>query len=379
MNILIIGGGIGGPALATLLAKQGENVTLIEKSSEWKHVGYGVTLWGIGRKILRELGIDHKLERVGHPVPSCDLKAEDGSLIINLDFKQFAPYGGDMLIVHRSDLHQHILETIPSSVEILLGTTVTTMEQSSSGVDVVLSNGTTKTFDLVVGADGVHSPTRSFLGMHDVTQLGWSVEVFWVPEHIACSKKVVGITESYRTLCFYPIKDRTFIAIARHHSAITDENESFITPFIPYLRNHGWSDADITTVTADDYPRFKDELTYITMNSWSKDRIALLGDARHAFAPVIGMGANLALEDAWVLAEELKTVSEQDISQALIHYEKRRTGRVNNIRTLSRFIEPWFNASSPRFVHMRKKLAPILSRCKWILGRWIIYLLKKKI
>ncbi len=362
-KVLIIGGGIGGPALATFLARQGNSVTLVEKSFEWKNIGFGVTIWGIGRKVLRKLGIEEQLADAGQPVKFVRLISGDESLIIELDFKKFAAFGGEAIIVPRSKLHEQLLEAIPPSVTILQGTTVTDIKQEDKQVHVVFNDGASHTFDLVVGAEGVHSQTREMVSPNNVSFYNWSVVAFWMPENVPNPKDVVCISETDRTLCFYPTKKRTFIAIANYNIASQKRPaEKFITPFVPYLLKHGWGKADIEKVIAESSSYYMDDMRYIQMGAWSKESVVLVGDARHAFVPIIGMGANLALEDAQVLAEELEKVGTKDIDMALRAYAKRRTPRVNKVRALSRLLEPWFNTRSSVFVSIRKFIAPYLPK-----------------
>jgi flavin-dependent dehydrogenase len=125
------------------------------------------------------------------------------------------------------------------------------------------------------------------------------------------------------------------------------------------------------------YQKIKIPAIRVEMGAWSKNNIALLGDARHAFAPIIGMGANMALEDAQVLAEEISRVNVDGIEHALKAYTKRRTNRVNHVRALSRFIEPWFNAHSRLLVAFRDAIIPLLPNV--IMERMFISVLKEKV
>jgi 2-polyprenyl-6-methoxyphenol hydroxylase-like FAD-dependent oxidoreductase len=378
MRVLIIGGGIGGTALATFLAWQGKEVTLVERSPEWKNIGFGVTIWGIGRRILRKLGIEDTLAESGHPVDVVKLVAHDLKPVITLDFKNFTEFGGEPIIVSRAKLHQLLRTKIPEAVRLFTGVTVSTIIERNKKTEVALSNGIQETFDLVVGAEGVHSKTRELITPNATTPYNWSVVVFWMPESVSHPKQTFCISEADKTLCFYPTKERTFIAIARYcDPEKKPPAKDFISPFIPYLREHGWSDTDIEKTLAEAGSYFIDDMRYVEMGAWSKNNIALLGDARHAFAPIIGMGANMALEDAQVLAEELSQVNVDGIEHALKAYTKRRTSRVNRVRALSRFIEPWFNAHSRLLVVFRDAIIPLLPNV--IMERMFISVLKEKV
>ena len=378
MKVLIIGGGIGGPALATFLARQGKQVTLVERSAEWKNIGFGVTIWGIGRKVLRKLGIEDALAEAGHPLTNVQLMAQDETPIIEIDFKKFSGYGGDVMIVPRAKLHEQLLKAIPPSVDIRQGTTVANIVQEGKQARVTFAGGASEVFDLVVGAEGVSSKTRELFSPNDVSYYNWSVVAFWMPENVPNLRETLCISEAGRTLCFYPTKERTFIAIANPNPPSQKRPaEKFITPFVPYLLRHGWTQADVEKMLAESDSYFMDDMRYVRMGAWSKNNVAILGDARHAFVPIIGMGANLALEDAQVLAEELEKADVNGIGFALRAYGKRRTARVNRVRFLSRSIEPWFNTNSRPFASFRKRIAPLLPRYLteqmfyWVLRREI--------
>lgn len=378
MKVLVIGGGIGGSALATFLARSGKEVTLVERSSEWKNIGFGVTIWGIGRRVLRKLGIEEELLKFGQPVHVVKLVAQNLKPVIELDFKKFSEFGGQPVIVPRIKLHELLLQIIPPTVKLLTGITVSTVEEKDKKTQVTFSNGVIEVFDLVVGAEGVHSKTRELITPNATTFYNWSVVVFWMPESVSYPQQTFCISEAGKTLCFYPTKERGFIAIAQY----CDPNKKptakdFITPFIPYFREQGWSEADIQKTLNEAPSYYMDDMRYIRMGAWSKNAVALLGDARHAFAPIIGMGANMALEDAEVLAEELTNVDVDEIETALRKYAKRRTPRINHVRALSRFIEPWFNAHSKFLVAFRDLIVPKLPNV--IMERMFVSVLKEKI
>ena len=378
MNILIIGGGIGGPALATFLARQGKRVTLIEQASAWKNIGFGVNVWGIGRKVLAELGVDAKLEPFGYPVETIDLSTPAGQKIFSLDFDTFLPYGGRQIVVPRAKLHELILEALHSSVEVLLGTTVIELQQDGKQVRVHLSDGTTRTFDLVVGADGINSKTREFVSRDDVRYYDLSVSVFWLPEGVPCPKNPTGMSRVGSALWFYPLLDRTFIATSIRISPFQKISiRDRLAPFRQYFIEHGWREEDLQKVIDSEGTHYVDDLKYVRRGPWSKGRVALLGDARHGFIPTVGMGASMALEDAKVLAEELAKVDTENIEQALVAYAQRRNPRVDRVRRFSAFTEVWCN---PRSIWPAMSLW-LMPRAvtRFLLQKMVLRILKQKI
>ncbi len=361
MKVLIVGGGVGGPTLATLLSRQGNDVVLIDKTPQWKNIGFGLTLWGNGRKILRGLGIDSELAAFGYEVPFIRAYSSEGKQIWkDLQFGDFKDLGGSVLIVPRAHLHELIIKAIPKEVDVRLGLSIESLTQSEERVDVIFNNETTESFDLVVGADGVASRVRDLVfGNKDLRRYGWRFWVFWAPQDAPKSPYAFSVSGTDAAMGAWPTRHGSFIGIGQFgKEALTSDPQSLLYTFKSFLTSRGWTDKHFEEVLKNAPNDFFDELRYVKMGAWKRGRVVLLGDARHAFAPIIGWGASLALEDAWVLAEELKRNT--DISKALAGYEKRRDRRVRKVRRFSGFIELAANFTSRIFVFFRNTL-----------GRWL--------
>ncbi len=378
MKVLIVGGGIGGPALATFLARQGKEVTLIDKAPAWKNIGFGLTLWGNGRKVLRKLGIDAELASYGYEVPFIRAYSVKGKQIWkDLQFGDFKDLDGPVLIVPRAKLHELIIDALPKEVKVRLGVSVESLTQTNKNVEVIFTDGTKEVFDLVVGADGVSSHVRELLfGNGDLQRYGWRFWVFWVPQGAPIAPYAFSVSGSDKALGFWPLRDRGFIGIGQiGKDALIAGPQSLLSTFTPFLKERGWSEEHFEAVLNNAKNDFFDELRYVKMGPWYKGRVALLGDARHAFAPIIGQGASLALEDAYVLAEEIG--KQDNVSKALRAYEKRRNGRVRAVRRLSAFIETCANIQHPLFIAMRDVIGPLLPSS--LLVRPLKSLLRKSI
>jgi 2-polyprenyl-6-methoxyphenol hydroxylase-like FAD-dependent oxidoreductase len=361
MRVLIIGGGIGGPALATFLSRQGADVVLIDKTSEWRDIGFGLTLWGNGRKVLRELGVDAELAKHGYEVPFIRAFSINGKQTWqDLQFGNFKDFGGPVLIVPRAKLHELILEAMPRNVEVRLGTSIENLNQLGNEVEVTFMGGIKEKFDLVVGADGVASHTRELLfGKNDIREYGWRFWVFWMPPGAPIDPYAFSVSGTDKAMGFWPLGEKGFVGMGQiGKDAAKADPQSLLNFFTPFLKNRGWTDDHFSSVLQNAGHDFFDEVRYIKMGRWYKERVALLGDARHAFAPIIGQGASLALEDAYVLSEEIKRFGKDNISQALVAYVNRRNGRVRRMRALSAFIETWANVQNPMLVRLRDTMGP---------------------
>ncbi|NUO43765.1 MAG: 2-polyprenyl-6-methoxyphenol hydroxylase, partial [Streptomyces sp.] len=167
-SVLIIGGGTSGNALTVLLRRAGIDVDLVEASPDWKAAaGSGITLQGNALRVLREVGVLDTIVKEGYKAEGVAILTPDGTV---LAAHEELRTGGDDLPAHigmqRPRLQQLLIdEASASGADIRLGTTATAFQQDDKGVDVTFSDGTSRRYDLVVGADGLGSATRRMIGV----------------------------------------------------------------------------------------------------------------------------------------------------------------------------------------------------------------------
>jgi 2-polyprenyl-6-methoxyphenol hydroxylase-like FAD-dependent oxidoreductase len=163
-------------------------------------------------------------------------------------------------------------------------------------------------------------------------------------------------------LCFvYPLADRAVVMLAaagafrqsdRIEHRLVRLKERF-RAFRPV--------SDLLAGVTDPAHIFIDDLAFVTMSEWYRGRVVLLGDAQHAMSPITGMGASMALEDAFVLAEELKRTGQpRGIPDALARYALRRGRRVKRFQRVSGFVERWLMVRSPIVSECRNALVRVL-------------------
>ncbi len=346
MKILIVGGGVAGPAFAGFMKGSAE-ITLIDKTPKWGNVGYAIILWGNGQKILKELGIDHRALKMGYEVPWDTIEDKKGRVLKSATFDLFHSYGSPTTVT-RTDLQQTLAKNIEGSVNIKMGTTISSLIQGKDNVSVTFSDGTTEVFDLVVGADGIHSQTREMVfGKSFMKYYGWSVDAFWIPKEFAPPKGAIEFSGGGKVCFIYPLEDRAVVMLAMASSkTIIDKSEHTKEALHKSFADFGSLVDKMIDAIEDPEHILRDNLAYIKMDRWYSGRVALMGDAQHATSPVTGMGASMALEDAFVLAEELKKNS-GDIDKALENYQTRRDRRVKNFRKTASLIESWLMVKSP--------------------------------
>lgn len=378
MKILIVGGGVAGTALAGML-KDHADITLVERAQKWSDAGYAITLWGNGRKILKQIGADVRVEQKGYELPWVMFSNSRGQKLKRIFWSVFQPLGGT-IITTRTNLHEAIIATMSESVTVRFGMSVDEIEQSDNSARVTFSDGSTGEFDLVVGADGIHSKVRDLVfGAGLLKDYGWKAYAFWSPSGHKVPKGNVGLARAGKICLVYPTQDRAVVILAI--------SEQFDHVDIPEQRRQNLKElfaefdpsvASMIDAIEDPAKMYHDKFSYVDLDEWHRGRVALMGDAQHATSPIIGMGASMALEDAYVLGSELRNITmAQDIPYALQRYADRRTPRIRAYRRTAIFFERWLMTRSPLVTAFRDAALPRVT--DRIFTRPMEKLLKQKI
>jgi 2-polyprenyl-6-methoxyphenol hydroxylase-like FAD-dependent oxidoreductase len=260
----------------------------------------------------------------------------------------FRPYG-PTIVITRTNLHNALIKSIGEKVKINLGVTVSEIIQENSKACVTFSTGEKEVFDLVVGADGIHSQIRDMVfGRDYLKYYGYNIWAFWTPHGLGSPRGAVSVVSGGKMYFVYPMEDKAIIMLASTSDIDMKDTGKIKEKLHALFSDFKSSVGDMINAIEDPAHLFHDKLAYIDMPVWYKDRVVLLGDAQHATSPITGMGASMALEDAYVLAEELKKISStQDIPSALENYVKRRDRRIKKFRKISHVIEKWIMVKSP--------------------------------
>jgi len=339
MKVLIVGGGIAGMTAAAFLHRQGNDVLIVDNAPEYRHIGFGLYLWHYGRQVLDELGIGHHLLGKEYMLPGMALQNVRYKTLSYLPASAYGRYRP--VSIHRADLHEGLRETV-ADVPVRFNTTVNAVTQEAGGVLVKFSDGSTDRFDMVVGADGIHSSIRT-LAMENpkLRPYGWRSWYFWADTWKRKNEEAQMILAPARGFGVFPLHDRHFAGLSVVCSPdapdpIETRRERLHDYARPFDRDmHDFIDSlDMANV-------YHTDLMSVPMGAWAKGRVVLIGDARHALSPATGRGANLALEDASVLAALLGNVRPQDVPAALQRFGAERTRRVEPLRKHLRTTE-WF-------------------------------------
>ncbi|MET8143804.1 FAD-dependent monooxygenase [Sphaerisporangium sp. NPDC005288] len=330
-RVLVSGASIAGPALAYWLNRYGFEVTVVEKASAVRGGGYPIDIRGTALEVVRRMGVLPALQAAHVDTRRITFLAPDGSVIAAVDAQPVA--GGAAvrdLEVRRGDLTEILYGAIRDEVEFLFDDTIAALDDRADGVDVTFRSGEQRVFDVVVGADGLHSHTRGLVFGPEARfhrYLGYCFAGFTMSNDLGLSREGVVWNTPGRGAALYAVGDGDTVHGFLSFSRPEPPFEAFRDPaaqrdlVASIFAGDQWEVPRLVTAmhAADDL--FFDVVSQIRMPRWSAGRVALAGDAAHAPSFLTGQGSSLALVGAYLLAGELAT--DRDHTAALIAYEQR--------------------------------------------------------
>jgi 2-polyprenyl-6-methoxyphenol hydroxylase-like FAD-dependent oxidoreductase len=333
-NALIVGGGPAGLCAATVLCKRGINVEIAEINADLRPLGSGLSMMGPTLRALRMVD-EEALERCidegfGHHALS--FGTVDGQIVQRVELPPAAgpEYPGGCATL-RPALWGMLAEIAEKAgARIRLSTTVTSIESGADAVSVALSDGSTAEYDLVVGADGLHSTVRG-LAFPDAPAPIFTGQTVWrmtLPRPEEISDGIVMFYGPRNKVGCSPFsKDEMYIFVVENTPEITrPPQEEWPALVQGLLAEYSGVIAWVRDQATDPARIDRRPLHAILMpGPWYRERVLLIGDAVHAATPQLAMGAGIAIEDAVVLGEVLD--SHTDLSDAFAEFMERRWER----------------------------------------------------
>jgi 2-polyprenyl-6-methoxyphenol hydroxylase-like FAD-dependent oxidoreductase len=383
MRVLIVGAGIAGLTLAWWLRRRSHEVVLVERAPRLRDEGYMIDFFGSGYDVAERMQLLTELGRIHYPVERLVFVAPDGSERVSLPY----PVLRDRLFENRhfnfmrGDLERVLREQLDSGVVFHFGTTISSLVQERERVRVTLSaNGddSAGTFDLVVGADGLHSQVRELAFGPEpemVRYLGFHTAAFVLDDPELAS----SIGNSFRTLsvpgrqvAIYPIRGGRVATFFVHPDA-NQRLDSSLAGARRELREVYGGMPWVVPRILDHLDRadhaYLDVVSQVVAPRWHLGRVVLVGDACGCVSLLAGQGASLAMGGAYVLAEELER--DPILESALSSYQERVQPLVAKKQKAARKIARWFVPGSrigiaARDFAMRMSAWPVAS---WFVKR----------
>ncbi|MBA2895499.1 FAD-dependent monooxygenase [Nonomuraea soli] len=321
-NILISGASIAGTTLAYWLREYGFTPTVVERANEVREGGYKVDIRGAALDVVERMGLLEHIRSLRTDVRTGSVVDGAGRQVASMDGDSFGGRVHQDAELHRGDLTR-LLHEATSGVEYLFGDSIASID----GTQVTFDSGLVRHFDLVVGADGLHSNTRALaFGPEDryVRDMGYNVSIFSVPNHLGLDREELTYVGPGRTALLYSTRQDAgakamFLWQSDDKARERAEQQRILAEA---YTGSGWEVPRLLEGMADAPDFYYDSLSQVRMDSWHAGRVALIGDAAYCASPASGQGTSLALVGAYVLAGELKRAA-GDHTAAFPAYEAR--------------------------------------------------------
>lgn len=332
MRVLISGTGIAGPTLAYWLVHYGLKPTIVESAPRLRTGGYVVDFWGAGFEIADRMGLLPEIRSKGYMVREVRVVNRDGKRVAGFPVEAFSRMTqGRYISLPRGDLAASIFRTIERDVETIFGDSVQHIEQTGDGVHVAFASGRVREFDLVVGADGLHSRVRELVfGQESRFEkyLGYKVAAFGTSGYRPRDELVYMMhTQVGQQVGRFTMRDdkTMFLFIfADEEAAGPGDLEGQKALLRERFALSGWECPRILEALDAADNLYFDRVSQIRMNPqqglWTRGRVTLVGDAASCVSLLAGQGTALAMVAAYILAGELHR-SKGDFAEAFSRYQ----------------------------------------------------------
>lgn len=342
-KVLVVGGGIGGLSAGVALRQAGIEVEVAELHPTFNVYGVGIIQPSNALRALDTLGLADACLAQGSPYGPIDMHLPNGHKVASIGpppLGRFQPHNGISRRILHTILHDGATD---HGVNCRMGLSVSALDNQPDAVHVTFTDGSTGTYDLVVGADGVYSKVRQLVfGEHRARYVGQSVWRYAFDRPAALTTGHMYLGRHSRVGLIPMTRDRMYMFLlsseGKHPALAPDQllprmHELLADYSAPLVREAA---AQITDPASIVYRQLD---TLLMPAPWFKNRVVIIGDAAHATIPQLGQGASLAIEDAVVLAELLGTG--QPVPAALAQFMQRRFERCQMVVDSSNTISEW--------------------------------------
>jgi 2-polyprenyl-6-methoxyphenol hydroxylase-like FAD-dependent oxidoreductase len=333
-TVLISGAGIAGTTLALWLARHGFVPTVVESAPALRKAGYKVDVRGAAVTVLERTGCLPQVRERATGVRAGSIVTATGRRVAAMDGDTFGGRAGGDAEIRRGDLadilHAAGRHDSGGEVEYLFGESVAALAHNDDGVEAHLTGGRRRRFDLVIGADGLHSRTRALtFGPEEafLRHLGHYVAVYGVPNHLGLDREELTYVAPRRTALTYSTAGDAgatamFLFASDPLTYDHTDRERQQELLAHAYADEGWEVPRLLAAMPSAPDFYFDALSQVHMDRWSTGRVALVGDAAYCASPASGQGTSLAIVGAYVLAGELAAAG-ADHAAGFAAYETR--------------------------------------------------------
>lgn len=335
-QVLISGASIAGLTLAYWLNKYEYKVTIVEISSGLRRGGSPIDVRGGALDVAKEMDILEKI-KAKEFIHTDEMVNAQNETLVTFAINAQAEYRGDIEI-HRDDLVDILYESIPANeVTFLFENRIDTLVQHEDSIEVTLKNGECRNFDFVFGADGTHSAVRKMAFGEEVNYsqfFGAYFAIVEAPNFKAKPNTGVVYKEPGKMAMIYPFKNAVNAGVVFRSPKLNwdyrnhDQHKQILKD---NFKNSGWRIPEILDAMFLSDNLYFDEVCQIHMPSWTKGRVALVGDAAHTTSFPTGMGTSLAMQGAALIAKALH--ANADYQTAFAQYNESFRPYVESIQS----------------------------------------------
>jgi 2-polyprenyl-6-methoxyphenol hydroxylase-like FAD-dependent oxidoreductase len=354
MRAIIIGAGIAGLAAALRLHQIGWDTLLIERAPQRRGGGYGVTFGGIGYDAAERMGILPALQARAFITEELVYHRPDGRPRFSLTRETIAATMGDRSMnILRGDIETVLFDAARDHTEIRFATTVTAVDQDEHAVHVTLSDGSTEHADLLIGADGLHSATRALVFGPESDyrlDLDHMVAVTMLDERPAAVAEGTTATLSAggRTVAVISVADGRNVAFFgyRTNRGTGTAADGPHAALSQVYGDMGWVVPELLASLKTSDAVYFDTISQMVVDTWSRGRVVLLGDAAWCVTLFAGYGSALAIAGANLLGTALHD-HPGDIRAALTAWEAGLRPEVERKQQLGRRVKGVYAPANP--------------------------------
>lgn len=348
MKIALVGGGIGGLTSALALSRSSHEITVFERSAGIREIGAGVQISPNASRLLYSLGLGEAYSEIAvHPHRVVFRRWEDDSVLRSTDLDEsfVSQHHVPLANVARNELVEILGNAVSQQKNVTLkfSAHVVAVEPGDSSSVVRLADGTSQTFDVVIGADGIHSVVRPCVGGLDKPRFSGSAAYRALVPRRFVEDLPLDVTNRMgpdrHVVSYFIGRDRSHLNLVCISPEDSWETESWTeqgTVEDLFARFEGWSPELLSLFAKVEEPVFRWALyDREPLEQWGIGTTTLLGDACHPMLPFMAQGSCQAIEDAVVLARCLADVDVKNAARALRRYENARQGRTAQVQTSS--------------------------------------------